>query len=40
MRINEAEDWISELEYTVVEITAMQENKGMKTNEDSSRLPR
>ena len=33
-RINEAEEWISELEYRIVEITTMEQNiKRMKRNE-------
>ena len=38
-RINEAEEWISELEDRMMEITAVEQNKEniMKTNEDSLR---
>ena len=38
-RITEAEEWISELEDRMVEITATEPNEGkrMKTNEDSLR---
>ena len=38
-RITEAEEWISELENRMVEITAVEKNKGkrMKRNEDSLR---
>ena len=37
-RINEAEDWISELEYRIVEITIIEQNiKRMKRNEESER---
>ena len=40
-RINEAEEWISELEDRLVEVTAAEQNKEkrMKRNEDSPETP-